>query len=138
MDKNSNNTVLALSGQKDCIRKLMYLNPELNYRFSSMLNFNDYSKEELINMALGILESKGYILDENSRTELTNTIGELYINKNLTLKNALMVKQYLDILIREQSIRICDIRINSKEMNLIITEDLIKSKEKFILKNIYK
>ena len=49
-----------------------------------------------------------------------------------------MVKQYLDILIREQSIRICDIRINSKEMNLIITEDLIKSKEKFILKNIYK
>lgn len=103
-----------------------------------MLNFNDYSKEELINMALGILESKGYILDENSRTELTNTIGELYINKNLTLKNALMVKQYLDILIREQSIRICDIRINSKEMNLIITEDLIKSKEKFILKNIYK
>lgn len=138
MDKNSNNTVLALSGKKDCIRKLMYLNPELNYRFSSMLNFNDYSKEELINMALGILESKGYILDENSRTELTNTIGELYNNKNLTLKNALMVKQYLDILIREQSIRICDIRINSKEMNLIITEDLIKSKEKFILKNIYK
>lgn len=138
MDKNSNNTVLALSGRKDYIRKLMYLNPELNYRFSSMLNFNDYSKDELINMALGILESKGYILDENSRTELTSTIGELYSNKELTLKNALMVKQYLDILIREQSIRICDIRINSKEMNLIITEDLIKSKEKFILKNIYK
>ena len=63
----------------------------------SFLWYNDYSKEELINMALGILESKGYILDENSRTELTNTIGELYINKNLTLKNALMVKQYLDI-----------------------------------------
>ncbi len=137
MDKNSNNSVLTLSGREEDIRKLMYLNPELNYRFSAMLNFKDYSKDELINMALGILEDKGYILDEASINELRNTIDELYNNKNLTLKNALMVKQYLDILIREQSIRICDIRINNKEMNVIKTEDLLKSKEKFILKNIY-
>lgn len=137
MDKNSNNSILTLSGREEDIRRLMYLNPELNYRFSSMLNFKNYSKDELINMALGILEDKGYILDENSRMELTNTIDVLYSSSNLTLKNALMVKQYLDILIREQSIRICDTRINNKEMNLIITEDLIKSKEKFILKNIY-
>lgn len=137
MDKNSNNSILTLSGREDDIRRIMYLNPELNYRFSSMLNFKDYKKDELINMSLGILNDKGYILDENSRIELTNIIDELYGNKDLTLKNALMVKQYLDILIREQSIRICDTRINNKEMNLIITEDLIKSKEKFILKNIY-
>ena len=137
MDKNSNNSILTLSGREDDIRRIMYLNPELNYRFSSMLNFKDYKKDELINMALGILKDKGYILDDNSRIELTNIIDELYGNKDLTLKNALMVKQYLDILIREQSIRICDTRINSKEINLIISEDLIKSKEKFILKNIY-
>ncbi|MBE6053238.1 MAG: AAA family ATPase [Clostridium sartagoforme] len=137
MDKNSNNSVLTLSGREDDIRRLMSLNPKLNYRFSSMLNFKDYSKEELINMTLGILDSKGYSLDVDSKNELSKTITELYDNKNLTLKNALMVKQYLDILIREQSIRICDTRINNKEMNLIITEDLIKSKEKFILKNIY-
>ena len=56
MDKNSNNSVLTLSGREEDIRKLMYLNPELNYRFSAMLNFKDYSKDDLINMALGILE----------------------------------------------------------------------------------
>ncbi len=135
MDKNSNNSIITLSGREDDIRRIMYLNPELNYRFSSMLNFKDYNKDELINMALGILKDKGYVLDENSRIELVNTIDELYGNKSLTLKNALMVKQYLDILIREQSIRICDTRINNKEINLIKREDLIKSKEKFILKN---
>ncbi|MDV4151078.1 AAA family ATPase [Clostridium sp. AL.422] len=138
MDKNSNNSVLTLSGKEDDIRRLMYLNPELNYRFSSMLNFKDYSKIELINMTLGILQDKGYILEDSTDNELTKTIGELYDNENLTLKNALMVKQYLDILIREQSIRICDTRINNKEMNVIVTKDLIKSKEKFIQKNIYK
>ena len=48
-----------------------------------------------------------------------------------------MVKQYLDILIREQSVRICDTRIDNRDMNVIIVEDLIKSKEKFIMKNIF-
>ena len=43
MDKNSNNSVLTLSGREEDIRKLMYLNPELNYRFSAMLNFKDYT-----------------------------------------------------------------------------------------------
>lgn len=138
MDNYSNNTVVTLSGREEDIRKLMYLNPELNYRFSSMLNFNDYSKEELINMALEILEKKGYTLDKNSKKELSDTIIELYSNEKLTLRNALMVKQYLDILIREQSIRIFDTRINSKEINIITTNDIYRSKEQFIIKNIYK
>lgn len=138
MDNYSNNTVVTLSGREEDIRKLMYLNPELNYRFSSMLNFNDYSKEELINMALEILEKKGYTLDKNSKKELSDTIIELYSNEKLTLRNALMVKQYLDILIREQSIRIFDTRINSKEINIITTNDIYRSKDQFIIKNIYK
>ena len=137
MDKNSNNSVLTLSGNEEDIRKLMNINPELNYRFSSMLNFKDYSKEELVYMAIGILESKGYVLDINSDNDLSSTIDELYENEKLTLRNALMVKQYLDILIREQSIRICDTKINNKEINLIMTQDIIKSKEKFLQKNIF-
>lgn len=137
MDKNSNNSVLTLSGKEEDIRKLMNINPELNYRFSSMLNFKDYSKEELVHMAIGILESKGYVLDINSDNGLSSTIHELYENEKLTLRNALMAKQYLDILIREQSIRICDTKINNKEMNLIMTQDIIKSKEKFLQKNIF-
>ena len=48
-----------------------------------------------------------------------------------------MIKQYLDILIREQSIRICDHKINPKEMSVIISSDIIKSKDQFLLKNIF-
>lgn len=77
------------------------------------------------------------ILDINSDNDLSSTIHELYENEKLTLRNALMVKQYLDILIREQSIRICDTKINNKEINLIMTRDIIKSKEKFLQKNIF-
>ncbi|WP_460288209.1 AAA family ATPase [Clostridium sp. CTA-7] len=136
IDKNSNKIVITLSGKSKDIKKLMYLNPELNYRFPSMLSFKDYNKEELFNMSLSILESKGYILDETSNEALDQAILELYHNRNLNLRNGLMIKQYLDILIREQSIRICDPKINNKEMSIIIPQDIIKSKNEFLFKNI--
>ncbi|WP_322379279.1 hypothetical protein, partial [Clostridium perfringens] len=78
----------------------------------------------------------GYILDETSNEALDQAILELYHNRNLNLRNGLMIKQYLDILIREQSIRICDTKINNKEMSIIIPQDIIKSKNEFLFKNI--
>ena len=115
----------------------MQVNPELNYRFPSMLNFKDYKKDELFNMSLSILESKKYILDDEAKETLKKAIIELDENRNLSLRNGLMIKQYLDILIREQSIRICDHKINPKEMSVIISSDIIKSKDQFLLKNIF-
>ncbi|EOR25590.1 stage V sporulation protein K [Clostridium sartagoforme AAU1] len=88
-------------------------------------------------MALSILESKRYILDNESKETLNKAIVELYDNRNLSLRNGLMIKQYLDILIREQSIRICDPKINPKEMSIIISSDIIKSKNQFLSKNIF-
>jgi SpoVK/Ycf46/Vps4 family AAA+-type ATPase len=137
IDKNSNKIVLTLSGKSKNIKKLMKSNPELNYRFPSMLNFEDYKKDDLFNMALSILESKRYILDNESKETLNKAIVELYDNRNLSLRNGLMIKQYLDILIREQSIRICDPKINPKEMSIIISSDIIKSKNQFLSKNIF-
>lgn len=135
IDKNSNRIIITLSGNEKDIKKLMYLNPELNYRFSSMLNFKDYTQNQLFDMALNILERKRYILDNDSKEALNKAIIELHENKNLTLKNGLMIKQYLDILIMQQSIRICDTKINTKEMNIIIADDIIKSENQFLLKN---
>ncbi|WP_195430502.1 AAA family ATPase [Clostridium sp. D46t1_190503_E9] len=137
IDKNSNRIVITLSGKSKDIKSLMQLNPELNYRFPSMLNFKDYNKDELFNMALSILENKKYVIDDESKETLNKTIIELDDNRNLSLRNGLMIKQYLDILIREQSIRICDSKINPKEMNTIISSDITKSKNQFLLKNIF-
>lgn len=137
IDKHSNRIVITLSGKSKDIKRLMQVNPELNYRFPSMLNFKDYKKDELFNMSLSILESKKYILDDEAKETLKKAIIELDENRNLSLRNGLMIKQYLDILIREQSIRICDHKINPKEMSVIISSDIIKSKDQFLLKNIF-
>ena len=137
IDMHSNRIVITLSGKSKDIKRLMQVNPELNYRFPSMLNFKDYKKDELFNMSLSILESKKYILDDEAKETLKKAIIELDENRNLSLRNGLMIKQYLDILIREQSIRICDHKINPKEMSVIISSDIIKSKDQFLLKNIF-
>ena len=60
---------------------------------------------------------------------------ELYNRNDLVLKNALMIKGYLDCLIRVQSSRVYDEKLNSKDINIIEKSDIIKSKKKFIETN---
>ncbi|GEM_PF-3696006 len=49
-----------------------------------------------------------------------------------------MIKQYLDNLIRTQSIRICDEEFNRDSINFITIDDIINSKKEFLKRNIVK
>ncbi len=49
----------------------------------------------------------------------------------LALKNGLMIKQFLDSLVRVQSIRVCDEDFDINTINRIISEDILKSTEIF-------
>jgi len=62
----------------------------------------------------------------------------MYGNPNLVIKNGLMIKQYLDNLIRTQSIRICDEEFNRDSINVITIDDIVNSKKEFLKRNIIK
>ncbi|MGL6107069.1 AAA family ATPase [Romboutsia sp.] len=133
IDKNKNRLYLALVGQQEGIRKLLSLNPPLNYRFPIYFNFEDYTSEELYNICVNILIDKGFEIDNCNKKVLSETITEIY-KKNPTLKNGLLIKNFLDQLIRAQSIRIYDENIESKNINVISKEDIIESKEELLLR----
>ena len=134
IDKNKNKIVIALSGEINNMRKLILFNPSLNYRFPVWFDLEDYNEESLFNIAKYLLKNKGFVLDNKAESVLDSVISEIY-NKNLSLRNGLMIKNYLDKLIRVQSVRICDEKVPQKEINIITSKDLIISKEKFIKKN---
>ncbi len=46
-----------------------------------------------------------------------------------------MIKQFLDSLVRVQSIRVCDEDFDINTINRIISEDILKSTEIFLKKN---
>jgi hypothetical protein len=137
LDKN-NKVIIILSGEKEGMQKLVLSNPAFNYRFPTWFDFEDYDYRGLCNIALNILSKKGYTLSSDGEDELNKTIIDIYGNPNLVIKNGLMIKQYLDNLIKVQSIRICDEGFNRENINLIMVEDIVNSKREFLRRNIIK
>ncbi len=135
LDQNRNKIFIVLSGERDGIRKLIVSNPSLNYRFPLHFDFEDYSEKELFNIAINILTDKKFTLTNDANDLLNNTIIEFYNNKNLSLRNGLMIKSYLDKLIRAQSVRVYDEKVAQKEMNIIKVEDIYLSKEELLKSN---
>ncbi len=137
LDKN-NKVILILSGEKEGVKKLVLSNPAFNYRFPTWFDFEDYDYMGLCNIALSILSKKGYSLSKEAEEEINKTIIDIYGNPNLVIKNGLMIKQYLDNLIRTQSIRICDEEFNRNSINFITLDDIVNSKKEFLKRNIVK
>ncbi|MGG7176493.1 AAA family ATPase [Clostridium paraputrificum] len=135
IDNNRNKTIIVLSGEKEGMKKLVLSNQGLNYRFPTWVDFENYNEAEKVNIALNILKSKGYSLTPDGKEELINSIGEMHREKDLTLKNGLMIKQYLDNLVRVHSIRICGDKLLQEEINIINERDVIIAKEEFLKKN---
>ncbi|RDY24621.1 AAA family ATPase [Romboutsia maritimum] len=137
IDNNKNRIVIVLSGSISKVKELVLSNPSLNYRFPIWLDFEDYTREELFNIAVNLILKKGFLLDNGAERILKDTINEFYENENLSLKNGLMIKDYLDKLIRTQSTRAYDKKIHVKEVNIINSEDIMFSKREFLLKNTF-
>ena len=135
LDKNKNKIVIVLSGEKNPMKDLILKNQSLNYRFPIWFDFEDYTSEELLDITLHLIKTKGFSLDEQGESELKNVVSKLYNTKNLGLKNGLMIKKYLDNLVRIQSIRVSNENISSKEIDIINKEDIRKSEEVFINRN---
>lgn len=135
IDKNNNKIIMVLSGNKEKMKEFVAYNQSLNYRFPIWLDFEGYEEKELFNIALSILEKKGYSLSNKGEEALNEVIRELNNNEKLLLKNGLMIKQYLDILIRAQSIRVADKKLNVKELSTVENTDIYLSKEEFLYKN---
>lgn len=114
------------------------LNSEmLNYRFPTWVDFGSYNEKELYNIAISILKNKGYYLDDSAQLALEISIGDIQKRNNeLTLKNGLMIKKFLDNLIRVQSIRVFDEEQNIENMNNVIDKDILTTKEKFLKMNV--
>lgn len=133
---DNNKIIIAIGGEEEEIRELVLSNPSINLRFPLWLNFEGYSEEALFDLAINLLNKKGFTISDDVKDLLNKTIKELYTKKNLSLKNGFMIENLLDKLIRVQSIRICRNNVSQKEVNNITCEDILISKEEFLNRNI--
>ena len=137
IDENKTKVIVALSGDGDKLRCLYAGNSDFSGRFPLWLNFSPYNLEQLIGVARYSLKEKGFVISKGTDDLLKSIMDEFSNNKKLSIKNGIMVKKFIDTLIRVQSIRVSTGSLSAKEINTIIDKDILLTKERFIERNIF-
>lgn len=94
---------VIFAGYKDEMQKMLSANPELNSRIQFKLDFPDYTREELGDIALTFLKKKGYEITGEALSLVLDISG--YERKRPNFANARTVRNILDQVIMNQNLR---------------------------------
>ena len=109
---------VILAGYKDEMKTMLSANPGLESRIQFTLDFPDYTREELGEIAVAFLKKKRYEIDEPALNRLLN-VTEYYRNRP-NFANARTVRNILDQVIMNQNLRTED----TDGDNLIVVDDV--------------
>lgn len=109
---------VILAGYKDQMKELMDANPGFKSRIQFTLDFSDYSRDELKEIAILMLNKRNYIID-NQAIELLLDVVDYYRNKP-NFANARTLRNVIDQVIMNQNLRTED----QNDNNAIILNDV--------------
>ena len=109
---------VILAGYKDEMKTMLSANPGLESRIQFTLDFPDYTREELGEIAVAFLKKKKYEIDDPALNRLLD-VTEYYRNRP-NFANARTVRNILDQVIMNQNLRTED----TDGDNLIVVDDV--------------
>ncbi|KEZ85245.1 stage V sporulation protein K, partial [Clostridium sulfidigenes] len=124
--------IIILAGYKKEMEDFLKTNSGLQSRFPLIINFPDYSADELFGIALKMIKDTGFRLGEGAGEVLKEEVILLQKQSNEHSGNGRMVRNYIEDIMRKQSARIAMNDIPVNEMNMIISDD-IQPKDKSIV-----
>jgi SpoVK/Ycf46/Vps4 family AAA+-type ATPase len=99
MEIHGKNLVVVLSGYTLEMQKLFSNNPSLKYQFPIKISFDNYSKEELFQIGLKIIQQQNYQINTNALERFRHLI-----NVSNTDGNALSIRSMVgDIMLKQNS-----------------------------------
>lgn len=88
--------VVILAGYGDEMQRLLKVNQGLKSRFSYLYEFEDYTAEQLFQIAVSHLNRFRYVLTEKARISFMKVIENAVVRKGKDFGNARWVKQLVD------------------------------------------
>ena len=113
-DKRDQIIVIAAGYPKE-MKDFLNSNSGLKSRFNSTLIFEDYKEDELFDILKLIAEKKEYKIHNDSFDYLRKLISKILNNKSTTFGNGRVMRNLLEIAIKNQSHRLISSNSESKE-----------------------
>ena len=87
--------VIILAGYEKEMEAMLNSNPGLSGRFTYKYRFNDYNAEQLMDIACNLFNRDQYILTDEAKDMLTETISETVSQRTKNFGNARWVEQFV-------------------------------------------
>lgn len=106
MEDNQHDLILILAGYPKEMDYFLTLNPGLPSRFPIVMNFPDYTNEELIEIARKMARERDYMLTKEAELKLKNHLLRYRAMKRHSFSNARYVRNIIEKSIRKQAVRL--------------------------------
>lgn len=128
MEDHKNNLIVILAGYKDEMEWFLQTNPGLRSRFPIIIEFDDYSIEELMQIAEKMAKSREYKLSLNAFKKFKEILLKSQVDPNFDkMGNARLVRNILEKAIRRQALRLVNKKnITREDLVYIKGEDLVE------------
>ncbi len=113
MDDNRENLLVILAGYSDDMDKFLDTNPGLKSRFANIVEFKDYSVDDLLTIADKLFKSKRYVITEEARLKMRDIFKEAC--KVSDFGNGRYVRNIFEKSVRNQAVRLNGISNLTKE-----------------------
>ncbi|AYO30556.1 MAG: stage sporulation protein [Thermoanaerobacteraceae bacterium] len=130
MEDHKDSLIVILAGYKDEMEWFLQTNPGLRSRFPIRMEFNDYTIDELMQIARMMVEKRQYKFSSEAMSKfekiLINSKNGIYYDK---MGNARMVRNMIEKAIRRQAVRLVNQKKISREDLLYIKPEDVSEVE---------
>ncbi|WP_370635423.1 stage V sporulation protein K [Pontibacillus sp. HN14] len=126
MEDHHNDFILILAGYPDEMDRFLRLNPGLQSRFPIILDFKDYSIDELMTIAKQMASEREYEFSKDAEWKLKDHLIRMQQQRGSGFSNGRYIRNVIEQSIRKQAMRIMkQNRFTPAELMQITGQDLI-------------
>lgn len=111
--------IVIVAGYPDRMNEFLEANPGLKSRFDRKFMFQDYTDNELIEIAVQMLKDEGLTLNPDAHAHLATYFKALYANRNKFFGNARAVRKVIEKAVRNQHLRLANIPSEQRGVQLL-------------------
>ena len=121
IEDNRDNLIVILAGYSNEMAEFLTANSGLKSRFPNVINFPDYTGEELLQISKSIAKSKGYTIDEGAYPALTTYFNAVQMVRAADAGNGRLARNKIEEAILNQSKRL--VVEKDADLSVLLSED---------------
>jgi len=127
MEDNRGNFFVFVAGYPENMEAFLKANPGLSSRFDKVLKFEDYTPEELSQIAMLMLEEKGLVPSPDAETHLKKYLTFIHELRDKYFGNARTIRSIVEEAAKNQNLRLAALSVAERALNsssLLTMEDV--------------